>query len=233
MKHRQLVAICLLCALLLFGLCGCKSEDSAASGKKPGKEDSGETPGENGGNGTPGGNSNSDFWENEEGITMPPITAPSETAEEVVDTVLSALQKGDWETVNQRIYTYSLQGGGNLEFPKGGILEKIAGSMVVKNRSLTANDDGSYQVAMVVEVIDCRSLLEALPEGIESSEEAKEEMLRLADTAPRSTFSAEFKVLRYYENGYYFIEPNESFVNAITGGYYDVYWEEMEKEAAE
>lgn len=232
MKRKQWIAIFLLCALLISGLCGCKEEKSSSAGKKPGKEDSSDEPGGNGG--TPqnpeGGD---DFWENEEGLTIPPLTAPSETPEEVVDSVLSALQEGNWSTVNQRIFNYSLQGGNQLEFPKGGILEKIAGSMTVKSRSLTDNGDGSYQVDLTVEIIDCRSLLNSLPEGIESKDAAKEELLRLADTAPRSTFSAEFKVLRYYETGYYFIEPSESFVNAITGGYYDVYWEEIEKEAAE
>lgn len=227
MKRKQWIAIFLLCALLLSGLCGCKGEDSSSAGKKPGKEDAGDQPGGNGGTSqTPNGDG--DVWENEEGITMPPITAPSETPEEVVDSVLSALQQGDFSTVNQRIFDYTLQGGNQLDFPKGGILEKIAGSMTVKSRSLTDNGDGSYQVDLTVEIIDCRSLLELLPEGIDSKDGAKEELLRLADTAPRSTFSAEFKVLRYYENGYYFIEPSESFVNAITGGYCDVYREEME-----
>lgn len=238
---RRLMAF-LLCFLLIIGLCACKEEKLTSSKKKNSQSsdedsDSGDTSDTDDGGSQGGGKEHtdrdSDFWENEEGLTVPPLMPPDETAQEVAEEFMTALQAGDWETVNQRIPKYALYGSGTDGIMKGGIMEKIMSTMTVKGQTVTDNGDGTYTVSLTVEAIDYKSLLESLPEDIRSAEDARQELLRLAESAERREFEGSFTLLRYTPVSPYYAEPEASFINAITGGYYDLYMEVMEEVLAQ
>lgn len=229
---KRILAL-LLCLLLVWGLTACKEEKTSTKKKKPSQsqdredtdtnEDSGynddsedNTPSE-----TEGGSG--DFWENEEGLTIPPDETIAENAEEVADDFMTALQTGDWETVNQRIPGYVLSGNSTGGMMQGGIMEKIMNTMTVKEQTVTDNGDGSYTVSLTIETIDYKALLEALPENIYSVESARKELLKLAESAERREFEGTFILRQYTPYSPYCVEPDASFLNAITGGYYDLY----------
>lgn len=229
---KRIIAL-LLCFVLIWGLTACK-EEKTSSKKKPSQSEDKQKDQDNtddtddsddSGDNTPDNNvdHSNDFWENEEGLTVPPDVDPDETAEEVADAFMTALQSGDWETVNQRIPAFALSGNSSGSIMQGGIMEKIMNTMTVKNQTVTDNGDGTYTVSLTIETIDYKALLEALPENIYSKEAARKELLKLAESAERREFEGTFVLRRYSPFTPYYVEPEASFINAITGGYYDLY----------
>lgn len=232
---RRILAL-LLCLLLVWGLAACKEEKRSSKNKKPSqsqdKEDTEDTDTnddtdhtDDSGDHTPDEteDTSSNFWENEEGLTVPPDETIVENAEEVADDFMTALQTGDWETVNQRIPGFALSGGSADGVMEGGIMEKIMHTMTVTEQTVTDNGDGSYTVCLTIETIDYKALLEALPENIYSKEAARKELLKLAESAERREFEGTFILRQYAPYIPYYVEPDASFINAITGGYYDLY----------
>ncbi len=230
----------ILCLFFLLGLSACKEEKSIDKKKpvKSSQNDSDSDSGSNGGSGNGNGNngvqegSGTKIYTREDGVTLPPLTAPEESAGEVTDEFLTALENADWETVNKRLFLYSFSPTDVGQVMSGGIMEKIMGSMTVVDQETTDNGDGTYTVTVTIEAISMRDLLESLPDSVYSEASAQNEMLLLADTAARTTFTGQFTILRYSQTGSYYIEPEISFVNAITGGLYDIYEELMQQEEA-
>lgn len=236
----------LLCFVLVWGLTACKEEKTSSKKKKPSQsqdnedtdynDDTDDTDdSENSGNNTSHGSTDlsGDFWENQEGLTVPPDEAPEETAEEVADAFMTALQTGDWETVNKRIPAFALSGNSTGSAMQGGIMEKIMNTMTVKEQTVTENGDGSYTVSLTIEAIDYKALLESLPENIYSVESARKELLKLAESAERGEFAGTLILRQYTPYSPYYVEPEPSFLNAITGGYYDLYMAVMEEVLAQ
>ena len=160
----------------------------------------------------------------------PPEEMPTpETPAEAASSFVTALQSGDWEAASKRLAPYSVTGFSLQQSTTDGVMKKIMQSMVVQADEPKQMEDGTYVVAVTIEAVDYRSLLEALPEGIESKEDARSKMLTLIDSAPHKCFDGQLTLTANPASTGYYVEPDIGFVNGITGGFYDVYSEMMEE----
>jgi len=114
-----------------------------------------------------------------------------------------------------------------------GIMAEVLGSMTYEVLSEEEQDDGSILCKLEITAIDMEALLEDLPDDLDSNEDAREEMLDMAEDAERRTFEAELiMVPAETESGYTYQYGND-FVNAVTGGMLDLIIEAYDLEVAE
>lgn len=226
---KKILAL-LLCFLMIWGMTACKAETTSSKKKKPtsSQKTQDEDFSDNQKDPEPSTSGSSepvynDLWENEEGLTVPEEEASQETPEDVAAEFIGALCEGDWDTVSRRLPAFSSSGS----MMQGGIMEAILKSIMVTSQTVTDNGDGSYNVELIIETIDYKGLLESLPDTIQSKEAARREMLRLAPEAAHREFTAVLILRRYTPASAFYAEPTPSFLNAITGGYYDLYIEIM------
>lgn len=162
-------------------------------------------------------------------LPMPEISLGKTPLEEMAlehsEEFLDALQKGDWETVKDSLPLDALAGS----FPMGdeNLLSAAMESMSCQVKAVTEQADGSVLVEVEVETVDMFALLGSLPAAVDSPEAAREEMLRIMDTAPRKTFDATFTVNKN-EAGDMEVDMDVSFANALSGGMYDILQDLME-----
>jgi len=103
-----------------------------------------------------------------------------------------------------------------------GIMHEVMESLECKVLSTQENEDGSVLCKVEVTSVDMVALMESLPADIESKEAAQEAMLEAADDAARKTCEAELTLVPIEGSDEYEVQPSETFINAITGGMYDL-----------
>ena len=94
-------------------------------------------------------------------------------------------------------------------------------------------DDGTILCKLEITAIDMEALLEDLPDDLGSNEEAREEMLEMAENAERKTFEAELILVPAETESGYAYQYGNDFVNAVTGGMLDLIIEAYDLEVAE
>ena len=98
----------------------------------------------------------------------------------------------------------------------------MAQRMNCKVRSAKQQEDGSVLVTLKIQSVDLKKLLESLPEGISSTDEARAAMLERMPDAKRSTFIAQLTLLPAADGEGWELLCDVSFANALTGGLYDI-----------
>jgi len=112
-----------------------------------------------------------------------------------------------------------------------GIIHEVMESMEYKVISSQENEDGSVLMKVEITSVDMLALLEALPEDVDSEEAAEEAMLDMVDDAARKTYEAELTLVPADGEETYEVQPSAAFVNAVTGGMYDLLRGAFELEA--
>lgn len=114
-----------------------------------------------------------------------------------------------------------------------GIMAEVLGSMTYEVISEEPQDDGTILCKLEITAIDMEALLEDLPDDLGSNEEAREEMLEMAENAERKTFEAELILVPAETESGYTYQYGNDFVNAVTGGMLDLIIEAYDLEVAE
>lgn len=154
-------------------------------------------------------------------------------AEECCHDFMDALADGDWEDVQtwigqDSLYSLTPQDNGEDTILTG-LLDQVDYDLVSSEQA----DNGVITVSLEIENVDMKALLEDLPAGISSKEEARQAMLERMDDAQRKTFEAQLTFVPAKEDGEYQIIVDVSFANALSGGMYDLLQELMEEAMAQ
>ena len=103
-----------------------------------------------------------------------------------------------------------------------GIMHEVLEGIEYKILSTQDQEDGSVLCRAEIISLDMIALLKSLPEDIDSEETARKAMLNLAREAARKTYEAELTLIPVEGSDEYTIQPSGEFLNAITGGMYDL-----------
>ena len=144
-------------------------------------------------------------------------TESEQAARQGCDAFLTAYVAGDSAAVEDTLYLPGLFGGATQG---DGILNAIASRMKYQIQSVSESGDGVVEIQAQITTVDLRALLESLPDGISSKEEARTAMIDQAPSAPTARFDATFSMRLQDEQ--WTVEPSISLVNALTGGLCDI-----------
>lgn len=158
----------------------------------------------------------------------------SKTPEEIVQEQCIAFVENLIQGDTQAMAAYLPEGDAMTQMLKEeseeGILWQVMQRLQYEVMETETQEDGSVLVRLQMETIDMKALLESLPEGISSMQEARQAMIDRAPHAARNTYWAELRFVPVGDQ--YECIYGEEFVNAVTGGLYDFFIEQM-KEALE
>lgn len=151
------------------------------------------------------------------------LTPPSEAeqaAQAQCEALMASLNQGDWSAAEAMLPLGGLYGVAPGE--DASLLNAMAQGMSCKVRSAKEQEDGSVVLTLRIQNVDLKKLLESLPEGLSSTEEARAAMLERMPDAKRKSFDAQLTLLPAGDGEGWELLCDVSFANALTGGLYDI-----------
>ena len=151
---------------------------------------------------------------------LTPPSAAEQAAQTQCEALMDGLSQGDWSAAEAMLPLGGLYGVAPGE--EASLLNAMAQRMSYKIKSVQEQEDGSVVLTLRIQNVDLKKLLESLPEGLSSTEEARAAMLERMSDAKRKSFDAQLTLLPDGEGEGWELLCDVSFANALTGGLYDI-----------